>query len=100
MHGLTASNPTFIADTYYPALAQFGVIGAILFFLFWIIQTKHVLQSFCKNDLKDFTIAILIIFFFLIECTSDATITHNRGMFMMMILALSIKNLKRQKRIQ
>lgn len=100
MHGLTASNPTFIADTYYPALAQFGVIGAVLFFLFWIVQTKHVLKAFCKNDLKDFTIAILIIFFFLIECTSDATITHNRGMFMMMILALAMKDLKRQHRIQ
>ena len=46
--------------------------------------------------MQQFVIAILIIGFFLIECTSDATITHNRGLFMMMLLALVLKDLKKK----
>ena len=45
--------------------------------------------------MKEFVIGILIIFFFLIECTSDATITHNRGLFLMMLLALVIVDMQR-----
>jgi O-antigen ligase len=95
MHGLTKANPDFIADTYYPALAQFGVVGVILFFYFWAYLMKRAFQIFKKGFLKESVIAILIIMFFLIECTSDSTITHNRGMFMMMILGLVFADAKR-----
>ena len=95
MYGLTESDPKFIADTYYPALAQFGVVGAALFFLFWgtiALKASRMLRE--KINLKYFAITILIILFFLIECTSDSTITHNRGLFVMMLLGLSLKHMK------
>ena len=92
MHGLNERQPDFIADTYYPALAQFGVAGLVLFFAFWGVLVRKTLRNFSKADLKDFTINMLIILFFLIECTSDATITHNRGLFMMMLLAMSLNS--------
>ena len=95
LYGLTEKDPRFIADTYYPALAQFGIIGVILFFTFWIVLTKKALKLFDPiRNTPQFVITILIIGFFLIECTSDATITHNRGLFMMMLLALALKDLK------
>lgn len=95
MFGLTESDPKFIADTYYPALAQFGVVGAALFFLFWgTIALKALRMLREKINLKYFAITILIILFFLIECTSDSTITHNRGLFVMMLLGLSLKHMK------
>ena len=94
LYGLTKSAPSFIADTYYPALAQFGVVGVVLFFAFWGNLVGITFRHFTKENLKDFTISILIILFFLIECTSDSTITHNRGLFMMMLLALSLNSLK------
>lgn len=95
MYGLTASDPKFIADTYYPALAQFGVVGAALFFLFWgTIALKALKMLREKINLKYFAITSLIILFFLIECTSDSTITHNRGLFVMMLLGLSLKHMK------
>lgn len=90
MHGLTEENPTFIADTYYPALAQFGVAGIVLFFSFWIALARKAAKAYGEGNRKDFAISILIILFFIIECSSDATITHNRGLFMMMLLALSL----------
>ena len=95
MHGLTEKDPKFIADTYYPALAQFGIVGVILFFSFWLIQTKKLMNLYIKANIKNFVIGILIISFFLIECTSDATITHNRGLFLMMLLALLLTDMQR-----
>lgn len=93
LFGLTKKNPSFISDTYYPALAQFGVVGVILFFTFWIVITLKAVKRFVKGDVKNFTITILIVLFFLIECTTDATITHNRGLFMMMLMALTLGDL-------
>jgi len=95
MHGLTKANPDFVADVYYPALAQFGVVGVILFFYFWAYLLKRALNMFKKGFLKESVMAILIIAFFLIESTSDATLTHNRGMFMMMILGLVFADAKK-----
>lgn len=95
MQGLTEHDPRFIADTYYPSLAQFGITGVILFFMFWIVLARKSILYFHKDNIKDFAISIIIICFFLIECTSDATITHNRGLFIMMLLALSLTNQQR-----
>lgn len=97
LHGLTKANPKFIADTYYPALAQFGVVGVLLFFLFWArlgIQAIKAYEFGCK---KESILALIIIIFFLIECTSDATLTHNRGVFMMMLLGLVFSDIKQKK---
>jgi len=90
LYGLTKSNYSFIADTYYPALAQFGFAGVILFFYFWIYLLRRAVINYAGGFIKESVISILIILFFLIECTSDATLTHNRGMFILMILGLTI----------
>lgn len=94
MHGLTESSPSFIADTYYPALAQFGLVGLFLFFLFWYYLTHKAIISFRKGCQKEAVIGIIIIAFFLIESISDATLTHNRGFFMMMLLGLIFSDIK------
>ena len=88
MHGLTKDAPDFIADTYFPALAQFGIVGVLLFFTFWIYLASKAIKAYRRNCRKEATIALIIIFFFMIESTSDATLTHNRGMFIMMVLGL------------
>ena len=96
MYGLTKEAPDFIADTYYPALAQFGIVGVILFFTFWISLLVRAIKaySFCK---KESIMALIIIIFILIECTTDATITHNRGMFMMIMLGLIFYDIRAKK---
>jgi hypothetical protein len=93
LHGLTKASPAFIADTYYPALAQFGLAGVCLFFLFWIILAVKAIKAYHKNCRKESIIALMIIMFFLIECTSDSTITHNRGMFIMMLAGLIFRDI-------
>ena len=93
MHGLTKDAPDFVADTYFPALAQFGVIGTILFFAFWINLGIRATKAYSKNCKKESFIALIIIIFFFIESIADATLTHNRGMFMMMILGLTFHDI-------
>ena len=40
--GLNKSYISFVADTYYPSLAQFGIVGAMLYFLFWLYIVRKV----------------------------------------------------------
>ena len=96
MFGLTKARYDFVADTYYPALAQFGYAGVILFFYFWFYLFRKAVKLFSKGYVKEAVLAILIIIFFIIECTSDATLTHNRGMFMMMLLGLVLTEAKKK----
>jgi hypothetical protein len=94
MHGLSKDLPDFIADTYYPALAQFGFVGVFLFFWFWTYLSIRAVKAWGKGCQKETFIALMIVLFFLIECTSDSTLTHNRGMFMMMLLGLCFSDIK------
>ena len=95
--GLSKSYNKFIADTYYPSLAQFGFAGIILFILFWIyIIIKSITYIKITNDSKLLTITCLIIGFLLIENIADASFTSNRGLFMMVFLGLVAANQKEQ----
>lgn len=95
--GLSKSYNKFIADTYYPSLAQFGIAGVILFVLFWIYLISKSIK-YCKitRDSKLLTITCLIIGYILIENIADASFTSNRGLFMMIFLGLVAANQKEQ----
>ena len=87
--GISKSYHSFISDTYYPSLAQFGIVGIVLFILFWIyLIKKSLLYANVTRDMKLTVISILIIVFFAIENIADATFTSNRGLFFMMMLGL------------
>lgn len=88
--GLTIDKYDYVADTYFPVLAQFGYIGVYLFFIFWRNRYRNALSIIKKDDKNNynFKIAIIIIIFFIIESIADSTLTSNRGVVMMMILAL------------
>ena len=85
-------NGLFISDTWFPVLAQFGYVGVCLYILFWrgvFLKARdkyELMQS--GSELK---IAMLIMAFFFIESVADSTFTQNRGMYMMMLLALSVR---------
>ena len=92
--GLSKHYPYFISDTYYPSLAQFGVVGALLFAIFWIYLCKKAYTYFKKTyDSKLTTIVIVVSGYFAIENIADATFTSNRGLFFMMFLGLVFSNM-------
>jgi hypothetical protein len=93
--GMTKSYYSFIADTYYPSLAQFGVAGILLYITFWLYILRKTWLFFEKtNDLHYFTIIILIVGFFAIEGTTDSTFTTHRGFFVLMMTGMILSNMR------
>lgn len=86
-------NKRFLSDTFFPSLAQFGYIGIAFFTLFWY----RIFQI--GKSLKNFKIILLIILFFFIESTADATFTQNRGIYMLVLLAMFLNQEKYLKSI-
>ena len=93
--GMSRDFYSFIADTYYPSLAQFGIIGIILYISFWIYILKKAI-SFNKGykQTKLLTIVLLIVAYFAIEGTTDSTFTTHRGIYMLMTLGLVLAEMK------
>lgn len=89
IYGLSQEYGSFITDTYFPQLAQFGVVGLMLFFAFFRKRYKRTMWLYKKNkDIMIMKMSVLIIAFFLIESSTDCTFVHNRGMVMMVLLAM------------
>jgi hypothetical protein len=96
-HGLSKDNTGFICDTFYPQLiGQFGFLGIILFFLFWItiIINAYKRILYINRSCQLFILMLLIFAFFMIESVADSTFVHNRGIFVMMIFALATNEIQ------
>ena len=93
--GLSPDFHSFVADTYYPSLAQFGVFGLALFIFFWVRIIKEALFYLKKTaDRKSFMIIIMVIIFLAIELIADAAFTNNRGYISMILIALCLNEMK------
>lgn len=89
--GLAPDDPQFITDAYYPQLAQFGIIGIILFiyFWFWIYKRIRVMIRRRPVKLKYYIICALAAFCaILIEMTSGTVPIQPTGEGYALILAL------------
>ncbi len=98
LYGLTKDYPAFIADAFYPELAQFGIVGFILYFWFWFWVVKKGVKL-QKTNPKDFLLVISVFLFFLIEGVADATFTHNRGLFILILLGMILPPYKYAKKL-
>lgn len=86
-------NGLFICDTFFPSLAQFGFVGICLFILFWKKRLQEGMKKMrLESSTFTFQFLVLITIFFLIESLADSTFTHNRGMYMMMLMAMCLSN--------
>lgn len=89
--GLSPKDPSFACDAFYPSLAQFGVIGIVLFIWFWCHAYGYV-RIFIRKDANrykyPFIIGSLIICCILIESTTATTFTHNPGLLLMCLLGI------------
>ena len=86
--GLTPDNPDFISDTYFPVVAQFGLIGIILLILFWKARIDYANKYRLRGDRFSFLITSLVFFFFIIEGVADSSFIQNRGVFIMILLGI------------
>lgn len=85
--GLQPHFYVFIADAFYPTLAQYGIVGVILFCLFW----KRRLIAFNQIvDMKYYRIALLTFFCLAIEQTADTSWLSGKGMGYCMLIGLCL----------
>ena len=99
VEGISPDYYDFIADTFYPSLVQYGVIGIGLFILFWktlICKSNQILKQ--NNDAILYKMCILVIGFFFIESFTDSTFTNNRGLYMMMLLGVFLSEHQQPKK--
>lgn len=93
VHGISwRSEENFICDSFYPSLAQFGVVGLILFIWFWF-YAYHFLRVMIRTNptlyRAQFIAGSMIIIFILSESFGATTLTHNSGMITMCLLGMS-----------
>ena len=91
IHGLSPDMPDFICDAFYPTLAQFGIIGVILFIAFWVYTYRFLRTMIRKNPMQyinQFSIGALIISAMLIECVGSTTFVQPSGQVAMMLLGM------------
>jgi hypothetical protein len=80
---------TFICDAFYPTLAQFGVVGIFLFYLFW----KRRLIAFNEMySLKYYRVAMMAFFCLAIEQTADTSFLSGKGQGYCMLIALCLNS--------
>jgi hypothetical protein len=95
--GITKGYYSFIADAYYPSLAQFGVAGIALSLSFWLYVCKRALNFYRQTHNLHLVIVVTLIVGFLgIDGTTDSTFISNRGFFVMMLLGLILAQMKAQ----
>lgn len=85
--GLDPENPMFLADAFYPVLAQIGVVGIFFFCWFW----KRRLVAFNQiRDMRYYRVAWITFFCLVIEQTADTSFLSGKGMGFCMLLALCL----------
>jgi hypothetical protein len=97
VYGITKTYYSFIADVYYPSLAQFGVVGIALYIIFWGYVFRKAIHFYRKTKNLHYLILVgLIVGFLIIEGTTDSTLISNRGVFFMTLLALILAGMKQE----
>ena len=97
--GISKRYTKFISDTYYPSLAQFGVMGIGLFILFWFYISGKAIKLYKKSgqiQSKHLVTILLIIGFLAIESTTGSTFIAQGGFFLMMMLGLILADMQKE----
>lgn len=77
----------FVCDTFYPSLAQFGIVGIVLFIIFW----KRRLMAIDNIENRQYYLVALMAFFCLaIEQMADSSWLSGKGMGYCMLLGLCL----------
>ena len=96
--GLSPDNPMFLADVFYPTLAQFGVVGIGLFIAFW---KRMILRLNKLIDMRYYRVAFMAVACLAIEQAADSSFLSGKGMGFCMLIGLCLnanRNLMAQQK--
>lgn len=93
--GLDPTNPMFLADAFYPTLAEFGIVGLFFFLWFW---KRRLWEANKIPNLIYYRMALMCILALALESTADSSYLSGKGMGYFMILAFCLNSagVKRQ----
>ncbi len=86
--GLYPENPMFLADAFYPTLAQYGLVGLFFFLWFWIRRYKQALHH---KEFQAYKVAMMMIFALFLENMADTSYLSGKGMGYFMLLAMALR---------
>lgn len=89
----------FLCDTFFPSLAQFGIVGIFFFVLFWKCRIHEFNECYSIDNVHIYKCLYLIFGYFMIESMADSSYVQNRGLFMFLIMAMFINELKTKQDI-
>ena len=85
--GMTPDYRGFIADAFYPTLAQYGIVGVILFCIYWKRRLTAINEII---DMRYYRVAMITFFCLVIEQTADTSWLSGKGMGYCMLLGLCL----------
>lgn len=91
--GLTPENPMFLADAFYPTLAEFGIVGLFFFLWFW---KKRLWECNKIPNIVYYRMALMAILALALESTADSSYLSGKGMGYFMVLALCLNSRRQQ----
>lgn len=86
--GLSPEWPGFLADAYFPTLAEFGLVGIFFFLWFWVRRYKDINKI--DNFLR-YKLALMCILALFLEGVADTSYLSGKGMGYFMLLAIAIR---------
>lgn len=86
--GLYPENPMFLADAFYPTMAEFGMVGIFFFLWFWIRRYKDINRI---KNLLIYKIALMCMLALFLEGTADTSYLSGKGMGFFMLLAMALR---------
>lgn len=87
--GLDPTYPMFLADAFYPTLAEYGIVGLFFFLWFW---KRRLWEANKIPNLIYYRMALMCILALALESTADSSYLSGKGMGYFMILALCLNS--------
>ncbi len=91
--GLRPENPMFLADAFYPTLAEFGIVGLFFFLWFW---KRRLWECNKIPNIVYYRMALMAILALALESTADSSYLSGKGMGYFMVLALCLNSGRQQ----
>lgn len=91
--GLTPENPMFLADAFYPTLAEYGIVGLFFFLWFW---KRRLWECNKIPNIVYYRMALMAILALALESTADSSYLSGKGMGYFMVLALCLNSGRQQ----
>ncbi len=96
---LSDPNGSFLCDTFFPALAQVGVAGVTLFICFWWRRIKDFNSCYSREEICLYKCLFLMFGYFMIESVADTSYVQNRGLYIFMIMAMFMNEIRAKQAI-